>query len=259
VKSSSGLSLAMWRVGFLALLVAAWEATARLGIVAPLFFSMPSAVASAGAALVQQPAFWRHFLITGVELFVAFALAVVVGVGTGFVIGGIRYLRDVCEPYLLLLFAFPKIAVIPLFILWFGMGFRMIVVYGAVTAALIISVNVVAGFRQVRPQFLRAARSMGARRLAVHRKIVLPSLIPVLFAGLKVGLNFAILSVLVAELVVADRGVGAFIDSATTSLRTDQVYAAIVVLAVFVAAVNALLGSVERRVSAWRYSPATRA
>ncbi|MHB8618199.1 MAG: ABC transporter permease, partial [Chloroflexota bacterium] len=213
--------------------------------------SPPSAVALKLATLVQSPTVWRHLGVSALELLLSYSVAVGIGILGGLVLGSIQFLRRVFMPYILILFSFPKIAIFPLFILWFGIGLNLKVAYAALSGLFPIVVMVVAGFAAINPRLLAAARSMGASRLQIYVKVILPSLVPMLFAGLRVGLNFTILGVLVAELVQSREGIGTLIEQATVGFRADEVYALVVLTAAIVLVMNGILGLIEGRVAAW--------
>ena len=231
-------------------LVAAWEAAARLGWVDPLFVPAPSAVAR--AFLVIGPQAVGLLGETLGKTLVAYVIAIALGVGGGLLIGGVRYLHDVLSPFLVALYALPKILVLPWILLMFGLGMTPAVVYGVLQGFFPICLLVVGGVRDIDQTPLRVARSMGATPWQLYRKVVLPAMLPAVLAGMRLGIVFCLLGVLVVEMFGGIRGMGFLLVSLANAFRAPELFAATALVSVLSIAVVLGLERLNRRLGHWR-------
>ena len=187
-------------------LVAVWEAAARLGWADPLFVPAPSAVARAVRTIAPEAVGLLGETLG--KTLVAYVIAVALGVGGGLLVGGIRYLHDVLNPFLVALYALPKILILPWILLAFGLGAAPAVVYGVLQGFFPICLLVAGGVRDVDRTPLLVARSMGATSWQLYRKVILPAVLPAALAGMRLGIVFCLLGVLVVEMFGGIRGMG---------------------------------------------------
>lgn len=181
------------------------------------------------------------------ELLVAYAIASVVGVVLGVLFASSKLIGDAFEPLLLALYAIPKIILYPLVVLMLGIGMLPKIVFGVLVGIFVIIFNTTAGLRQVEPNFIRLARSVGYGRAATFFKVSLPAAAPTILAGQRLGLGYTIIGVLAAELLVVNEGIGFLIDWASVNYFTPQLYALIIVALAIGAGGNALFSVFERR------------
>jgi len=242
------------RVAALAGLLALWELLTRIGFIPALFLPSPVGVlrelgemAASGQLMVHVAASLRR-LVLG---FVAGALAgVVVGVATGF----FSRAEAVGQPLIAATFPIPKIALLPLLILWLGIGEPSKVAVIALGVFFPMAINTYAGVREADPLLVRAAVAFGAGRWSVIRKVILPSALPMIFAGLKLGAGTALLLLVAAEMIAADSGIGFLVLQAGNLMETTRLMVGIVVLSLLGVLSHWALTWLERLVIPWRHT-----
>lgn len=239
------------RFGIVVLFFTFWEIAARLWA-DPLFLSPPSGVFAAGAKILQENQVVEALLTTFWELAVAFVVSVVIGVIVGILVGGTRLSYRALFPLVLMAYAIPQITILPLFVLYFGPGPASKVAFGISHGVFPIIVNIVAGLRSVRPVLIVSARSMGANRWQLFRRILLPSMVPNLFTGMRLGMSATLLGVLLAELYVSIGGVGYLTGVYTESFQPHSLFALTGILALMAILLNETLRRAEVRQSRWR-------
>jgi ABC-type nitrate/sulfonate/bicarbonate transport system permease component len=222
-----------------------WQVLART-VADPQFVSPPTRVLK---VLITQtladPALLRAIGITFYELLLAFSLAVLAGAVIGVLLGTSKRVRRSAYPLILMIYAVPQVTVLPLFVMFFGLGPASKIAFGFTHGIFPIMVNVIAGMRDVNPIFLRAARSMGARRGQLLRHIVFPHLVPNLFAGMRLSMAMTLLGVILAELYASIDGVGYFAHLYADSFDPAPLFALIVVLTVMAVLLNELARQAE--------------
>jgi NitT/TauT family transport system permease protein len=210
-------------VSLLALLVA-WETAARIGWIDPLFVPAPSAMA---AALVRiGPSALAALGDTLLKTAVAYALSVVVGVGLGVPLGSVRALREVLNPFVVALYGMPKILVLPWIVLLLGFGGAPAIVYGTIHGMFPILVLVSSAVRDVDRTLLGVGRAFGATTWQLYWKIVLPSIVPTVLAGMRLGIVFCLLGVLIVEMFAGVRGMGHVLSSFANGFQAPELFAA---------------------------------
>jgi ABC-type nitrate/sulfonate/bicarbonate transport system permease component len=234
-----------------AAILAVWEAAARLRWLDPDFFSPPGQVLLAMADLTHPPVL-AAARVTALEVGAAFGLAAAVGVVAGLLIGLSGFAYRTFRPVVLLLFSVPKMVMLPLFILFFGIGLLSKAVFAVSLGVFPILLNVIAGTRMVDRTLITAAHCMGAGRLAIFAKVVLPAALPSIVTGLRVGMTQTVLGVLLAELYAANTGLGFYVALYSQSFKPAQLFALFFVVAALSIVVNEALRAVERRASRWR-------
>jgi len=240
------------RLAILIALLALWEFYARM-FGDPAFVRPPTEVVHAlFGKILAEDTVRQAILLTFWELAVAFALAVAIALPVGLVVGATRFTHRSLFPVVLLLYAIPQVTVLPLFILIFGLGPAGKIAFGVSHGVFPIVVNVVAGLRNVNPLFVNSARSMGANRLQIVRRVVLPSVIGSFFAGLRLSMTMTLLGVLLAELYVSTAGIGYFTQLYSETFDPAPLFALITVLALMAIALNEAVRRAELRSSRWR-------
>lgn len=240
------------RLAILAALLALWEGYSRL-LGDPAFVRAPTEVVQAlfGQILVEAQV-RDAIVLTFWELAVAFGLSVAIALPIGLAIGATRFTHRSLLPIVLLLYAIPQVTVLPLFVLLFGLGPASKIAFGVSHGIFPIIVNVVAGLRNVNPLFIASARSMGASRLQIIRRVILPSVIASFFAGLRLAMTTTLLGVLLAELYVSTAGIGYFTQLYSETFDPAPLFALITVLALMAILLNEIVRRAELRSSRWR-------
>jgi NitT/TauT family transport system permease protein len=238
------------QLGSLAALGLAWEGAVRLGWVDPLFVPAPSAVARAMGSIAPEAG--RLLAETLGKTLIAYLLSVTLGVGLGLLIGVVRHLHDVLNPFLVALYAIPKILVLPWIMLIFGLAVTPAIVYGVLQGFFPICLLVAGGVRDIDRMPVVVARSMGASTWQIYRKVVLPAVLPAILAGMRLGIVFCLLGVLVVEMFGGIRGVGFLLTTLANAFRAAELFAATALVSLLSIAIVLALESLNRRLGHWR-------
>jgi NitT/TauT family transport system permease protein len=244
--------LADWRLlaGRLAVMgafLALWEGAVVFGLVDPFFTSRPSAIfATLGRGLASGELV-HHTAVTSLEMLAGWLLGSALGILTGFVLGKFEFVNQLLDPILYALNGLPRVALAPLFIIWFGLGFASKVAIGTSIVYFVCVFATYGGIRSVDPVLVQAVRVLGASEIQVNRKVVLPSCLPWIFSGLKVSVGLALIGAIVGEFIGARSGVGYYIAYAAAVFDTAGVFVGIFVLMAMAAALNELIKVAERR------------
>lgn len=243
--------LLLGTLGFV-LFFAGWQVASNLHVINALFFSSPIAIVQAGATLVQTAAFWDDVRVSSIEFVAGFGIAVLVSVPLGIAIGWYRRVSYAADPWLNFLNPLPKIAILPVVILAFGLGIesKIFLVFFGVFIALIIPT--IQGVRTVDRSFLDVARSFGASQRRVFTSVVLPSTVPFIITGLRLGISRGLIAVVVSELYAQTTGLGVLIDRAADALRSDRMLFAVFIFSLMGIVGTAAIRVVERRFDRWR-------
>jgi NitT/TauT family transport system permease protein len=231
-------------------LLAAWEGAARAGWVDPLFVPAPSAVAVALGRV--GPSALAGLGDTLAKTAVAYALAVVLGVAGGIALGSARVLREVLSPFVLALYGMPKILVLPWIVLLLGFGTAPAVLYGAIHGFFPILVLVAGGVRDVDRTWLSVARAFGASRWQLYGKVVLPAIVPTVLAGMRLGVVFCLLGVLIVEMFAGIRGMGHVLGALANGFQAAELFAATALVSAVSIAMVLGLDALNERLSHWR-------
>lgn len=243
--------IAVGRACIVVVLLAAWQLCS--GRLVPTYLvSSPSAVGERLAELFSSGAVWPNVWVTTEELLMGYLLGVVGGVTVGVLLGSSRLAAALVEPLLAALNSIPKIALAPLFLLWFGIGLGSKVAIAGMTVFFVMFYNVYMGMGTVPVGLTNTLRIMGASRRTIVRRLVLPELTVPILAGLKAGVSFAMIGVVVGEFVAADSGLGYYVRNSTDLFDSPGVYAGIILLMVLVLIGIGLVTILERRLLRWR-------
>lgn len=215
----------------LLLLLGVWQLAVSVGGVSPYTLPPPGKVGGALADAFASGSIWPHIRVTLVEVLFGFGVALIAGVAVGAVLGRIPWLERAMQPALVALQVVPKVAFIPLFVIWFGFGSTSKIIMSAILAFFPIMLNVLLGVRSVDPGHRDVMRSLGASRWATFRNLELPSTLPYVFAGAEVGIVFAVIGAIVGEYLGGSEGLGYLVVQSLNSLDAPQLFAVIVVLA----------------------------
>lgn len=224
-----------------------WYLIAHTGAVSPIFLPAPRDVFSALITLVQTGEFWGAIRVTLTTIGLAYALAAVAGVFTGWLLTRSRLLTRAFEPVVSAIFAVPITLFFPLFILFFGIGPESKLAYGAVYGFFPIALNTVAAFAHVDRRLVDAARSMGIGQAGILRHVLLPAAFPVILTGLRIGFFICFASVLGGEAISSASGIGHKIALSAELFEPAQMYAWIVCVVVTALGLSAAVSAIERR------------
>jgi NitT/TauT family transport system permease protein len=237
-------------------MLAAWQlASNAFGLA--FWVSSPAAVLRALLAWSADGTLAGDVGVTLLEAGCGFVLGALSGALVGFVFGWFRRLGDLFEPFILSFYTLPKIALAPLFVLWFGIGTVNKVMFAALLVFFMIFFTTFQGTRQVDADLIANARLMGASRFATWTKIAVPFSAVWVFTGLRIGLPYSLIGAIVGEFVAAQKGVGYRIKEATSMFDTATVFAGLAVLSVISFALLAVLKLIEKRALRWQVAGAT--
>ena len=241
------------RLAVVVLLFGIWEIAARF-YVDRMFLSPPSIVFSGLYLVLSTPGIPAALRITFFELSIAFVLAIAIGVAAGLTVGLSRFAHKSFMPIVLLLYGTPQITILPLFVLYFGIGPASKIAFGVTHGMFPIMLAVIAGVQNIKPILLISARSMGANRWQIFRWVIFPHMIPSFFAGMRLAMTGVLLGVLLAELYVSTAGIGYFTTLFTQSFDPTKLLGLISLLAAMAIVLNELVRRAEIRFSRWRSS-----
>jgi NitT/TauT family transport system permease protein len=236
-----------WLVGLGVVLM--WEILCRLFSVPDFILPRPSLVIRVsvlqGPEIVIQAAYTLAMTVLG------FLIAVAVGLSLGVLIGSSRLVYKGLYPVLIAFNSIPKVAVVPVLVIWFGVG-----AWPAILAAFLVSffpivVNVATGLATIQPELTDVLRSLGASRLQILTKVGIPGSMPYFFASLKIAITLAFVGAVLAETIASNRGVGALIVAAGARFEVPLVFAGLIVIAAMGIAMYALCARIERRLTFW--------
>jgi NitT/TauT family transport system permease protein len=211
------------------------------------FSSTPSAIAGTIRDWVVDGSLWIHLGATLAAMVVGYAIGCLLGIVLGLVLGFLPRARRVLQPYISGLYALPKIALAPLFVIAFGIELNSKIALVAITVLFLLLTSTLDGFRDVDGDLVTTLRLMGATTWESTRKVVLPAIVPWIFTGMRISVRYAFTATLLAELIAANRGLGFLIQSSSGKFDATGAYAAIVILIAFSIVITEALSAVERR------------
>jgi NitT/TauT family transport system permease protein len=229
-----------------------WEISVGLGWVKPLFTSSPSRILSTGYEMFADGSIYPDLQVSGYEFAVGYGLAIVIGVPLGILMGWYGRVNAVLEPFVSALYATPRIALLPLIMIWFGIGMTSTIAIVFLGAIFPILVNTITGVRTISSDFIKVARSFGANDWQMFLTVALPSSVPLLLTGLRLGLGHALVGIVVGEMYGATHGLGFLISTSGARFQTDKVMVGIILIASAGVAMTELLRQIEKRFERWR-------
>jgi NitT/TauT family transport system permease protein len=250
-------STLIYNPGFLVLLpglitLIGWEILAwRWPIVAKLV-SRPSDVTQGIVHVVWTGEIWQHLEATLTEMAVGYLIGALSGVSLGFLFGRVKLLGEIFNPYISLFNGIPKVALAPVFVIWFGIGLMSKIAIIMTMVFFVVFINTFAGLRSINEEYVSITRIMGASRWQVVREVFLPATLPFILVGLRAGIPFSVIGAVVGEFIAATKGLGYFINYHQGTFDTNGIFVGVAILAGLVVVLDGLLSIVERRLLKWR-------
>jgi NitT/TauT family transport system permease protein len=233
-----------------------WELAGSVWtVVNPIFLSSPSRVWHAAVELYQSGRLLNHLYVSGIEFFWGYVISVIVGVPLGIALGWYQRFSYSVDPFINALYAAPVVAFLPLLVIWMGIGLASKLTLIFMAAVFPILMNTRDAVKTTPSSLLEAARSFQASQYKIFKTIVLPSAVPFILAGLRLGAGRALIGVFVAELYIAQAGVGQMIAEAGSTFNTDVVLVGVVIFSIVGMITLELLTQLERRFDKWRPRP----
>jgi ABC-type nitrate/sulfonate/bicarbonate transport system permease component len=239
-------------LGSVIVVLALWQLAGQTGFVDVMFTSTPSAILQAGIDMVESGELWENAQVTLFEYFAGLVLAVIVGVPVGMLMGWKLRLRQTFEPALIALYVTPSLALLPLVVLALGIGTSSKIAMVFIEAVITIAVNAMAGIRETDPKLVQAARAFCANDRAVFGKVLFPSALPTIMAGLRLGAGRGVIAVIVAELYGGTEGVGLLISTYGQNFSIAPLLFLTLVVAIFGYAVSSLLRAIGTATTSWK-------
>lgn len=237
-----------------AAIIALWELSGQAGWISPVYLPKPSDIVGALIRLVETGRIWDHLAASGIRLGAGWALGTLAGLIVGLAVGIWSLARAVGLPVVSALFPIPKIALLPLLILWFGIGEASKVATIAFGVFFPTVIATYAGVDGVPRNLIRMAQSFNVPGYRILWKVVLPGTLPSILAGFRITTSIALILLVAAEMIGANSGIGAFILSAGNLYQTDQLLAGVTILSIAGLVFSRGIGAIERRLLAWRSS-----
>ncbi|CCD86351.1 putative ABC transporter, permease protein [Bradyrhizobium sp. ORS 285] len=246
-------SASRW-AGWLALagVLGIWQSVGSLALVNQLFLPTPWTILRALVRLAESGALWQHVSASFVRIVTGWALGTASGIVVGFAIGLWRVARSIGITFVSALFPIPKIAVLPLLILWLGIGEQPKIATIALGVFFSTTISVYSGVDAVPRNLIRMAQSFDVPFPTIVRKVIWPGALPSILAGFRITASVALMLVVSAEMIGAETGIGTFVLQAGNLMQTDQLMAGILILSLFGLAVGKLISLLEARLLHWR-------
>jgi NitT/TauT family transport system permease protein len=232
-------------------LLAFWQwASGRL--IREIYVSKPTAVAARLYELFASGEIYPHLWTTGEELVLGYVIGVAGGILGGYALGRSPRLAKVFEPYVMAFYGIPKIALAPLFIIWFGIGIGSKVALASIMVFFLVFYNVYTGVRGVDRELVNLTLVMGANQRQLTYHVYFPAAAPYVLLGMRMAVPYSVIGVIVGEFTSSIQGLGLFIHEASSTYDPAGVFAGIAILLAFVIVANFLAGRLERRLLRWK-------
>lgn len=231
-----------------------WELAARWNLVNAYYASRPSLVFKTGVEIFSEGNFSAHAYVSLIEFSVGFIMALVVGIPLGMIMGSFRKIRYLLDPPIIALYTTPRLALLPILVLWLGIGMESKFAVVFIGAVIPIIVNTIAGIREADFFLIQAARSFCANQMDIFTKVLLPGSLPAVMSGIRLGLGRAVLGVVVGEMYVSTKGIGYQIMQYGAAVRINHLIFYVILVSFFGFTTTALVRSIENRLRRWKES-----
>ena len=238
--------------GAVLLVLGIWQAFWSAGKISPLFLSGPSAIAKQFWETLRHGTLLADMGYSGLNFLIGFALALVSGVVIGVIVGWYRRARMLFDPFLNALYATPRIAMVPMIIIWFGVGMWSKVFIVFLSAFFPVLVNTVGGIRNIDADLLRAARAFCASDWQIFKTVAIPGAVPFILTGVRQGVALGLIGVVVGEMFGGSQGVGFMVAYGGQTFNTDTLFVGVLIIAFAGILLTSLAEKLERRFSRWR-------
>jgi NitT/TauT family transport system permease protein len=229
-----------------------WEVASQGQWVPPLFLPSPTAILAEGWSMIQTGIIFNHLSASLSRIFLGFVLGCLCGVLAGIFIGFFSIPGAIGNPMIAAIFPIPKIAILPLLILWLGIGEPPKVTVIALGVFFPMVISIYTGVKNTDPLLIKAALSLGSNRLRIIRKVTIPSILPMVFTGMKLGMGTALLLLVAAEMVAADAGLGFMILTAADLMQTKRLFFGLILLSLLGVFFNWLFQKMEHLLVPWK-------
>lgn len=226
-------------------LLVAWQIT--YWAIGDIALRSPWQTLSFSVELLARPTFWPHLLETGKAFAAALAIAALLGLTIGLLLGLGKLAGDVFEPMLIALYSIPKVTLYPILLLSFGLGLSAKIAFGALHGFIPVALFTINAVRNIKPIYFKASRVMKLSRWATISKIVFPAAMPEIFTGFRIGFSLTMIGTVLGEMFASQRGLGYLLMNAIGLHNVDIIMAITLMLVVFAAIVSSALLAIDRR------------
>nr|WP_321256854.1 ABC transporter permease [uncultured Pseudodesulfovibrio sp.] len=250
-RINEGLRNRLSILSIVSVLLLSWEIAAQQKIINTFYASQPTAIASDFIHFVGSGEILPHLLTTLQEAVFGLFFGTIAGIICGVSLGKTKRLADLFEPIITALYGIPKLALAPIFILWFGLGIESKIFLSALLVFYLVFFSTYSGIRNINPDIIATVKLMGANRRQIFFKVTLPSSIPWILTGVRGGIGASLLGAIVGEYMGASAGLGWMVQYATTTYQVDRVMSCILTLLLIGLAFNNGLKLIEKRLLRW--------
>jgi ABC-type nitrate/sulfonate/bicarbonate transport system permease component len=233
------------------LLVVIWELVSRFHLVDPFFLPAPTTILVAAYKMIASGELIKHIKISLFRALSGYFIAVLVGIGLGIMVGWSKVSENIFDPLIELIRPIPTLALVPLIILWIGIGdlSKIIIVFKACLFPVLL--NTIAGVKSVDKKLIQAARSLGAKDRQILMKVVIPSALPVIFTGIRISTAMCMMAIVGVEMIAAESGLGFLIVDMQRIFATDKMFVGIITLTLLGFFMDRIVRWVQKRVLKW--------
>ncbi len=250
-RETGSVGMVLWQSALGIAILFVWQGVSGR-LVDNFFISNPIDVGRRLVEWTLDGSIFLHLSATVYATTVGYVLGSVIGAVLGIWLGVSPFVSRLLNPYLTALNALPKVALAPLFVLWFGLGIESKIALAAVLVLFLVFLNTFAGVRQVDQDLIDGARLMRATRIQVITKVIVPSALSWLFAGLRVSVPYALIGAVLGEMIASNRGLGYLVQYSGAQFDTAGVFAVLIVIAILAMALNFVVDIVQNRMERWR-------
>jgi NitT/TauT family transport system permease protein len=244
-------NIVIGRLVLAVVLLLAWEFASGT-LINDFFTSKPSAIAAKLYKYAADGSLFRNMGITAFEAISGFMIGGTLGASVGILLGRARKLSDLLHPFITGFYSIPKIALAPLFIMWFGIGFPMRIYFTSLIVFFLVFLSTYTGVRNVSRELLTVFRLMGAQERDLIRVVILPSVVTWVFTGLRLSVPYSMIGAIVAEMMAANMGLGYMVEHAASQFDTAGVFASLIGIIFLALVLGQLTDRVERAVMPWK-------
>ena len=229
----------------------AWELAAWQWPSVARMVSQPTEIARGIVDVFATGEIWPHFQTTLTEMVVGYVLGAITGVVLGVLFGRVKLLGEIFNPYITVFNGIPKVALAPVFVIWFGIGVMSKIAIIFTMVFFVVFINTFGGLRSVNEEYVNIVRIMGASTWQVAREVFLPATLPFIIVGLRAGIPFSVIGAVVGEFIASTNGLGYYINYHQGTYDTTAIFVGVTILALLVVVLDWLLSRVERRLLKW--------
>ena len=245
-----GEHLSVVRLSSVVFLLGLWEIFGRH--VNPLFLSYPSAIGRAFLQVVVTEEFQRSALSSLQVFTIGLIAALALGIAVGLLMGRYRLAEYLLDPYVYALDATPRVALIPILLLWFGLGATSKIVIVFLSGLFPVLMNTFSGVRTVSAQLVEVGRAYGAGERKLFTKVILPAALPFIMAGIRLAVGRALIGIITAEMFTAVTGMGALLVRYSSALATDKFFVPVILLALLGVALSSIVEKLQKKLAPWK-------